>query len=163
MSCGAYSDSVSWSARTGHQNDDPRVGAERVEVRRQGADQHVVLALDLADLRLSDAEVGGQLHLRQTGCPTYRGKVDHASILLSRSTACKEYWSASGRPRLVQSRIAHKYRFRDGRRGQAEAARTGHGSSNASAQAPRNRSLSCDGLESISTKRFAVSTIPHFR
>jgi hypothetical protein len=55
---------------------------QRREVRGQRADQHVVLALDLADLRLPDSEVGGQLRLCQTSCSAYRGKVDHTSILL---------------------------------------------------------------------------------
>jgi hypothetical protein len=49
----------------------------RRQIRRQGADEHVGLPLDLADLRLSDPEVGSQLNLRQTCCSAYRGKIDH--------------------------------------------------------------------------------------
>jgi hypothetical protein len=37
----------------------------------------MLLAVDLADLCLSDAEVGGQPSLRQTGCSAYCGQVDH--------------------------------------------------------------------------------------
>ena len=59
-----------------HLDDDLGVYAECREVRRQGADQHVPLAFDLADLRLSDAEVGRQLKLRQTACSAYRREVD---------------------------------------------------------------------------------------
>jgi len=52
-------------------------GIRTPDLRRQGADQHVVLAVDLADLCLFDAEVGGRLSLRQTGCSAYCGQVDH--------------------------------------------------------------------------------------
>ena len=48
------------------------------EVGRQGADQHVVLAFDLADLRLPDTEMGSKLHLSQTSSSAYRGKVNHS-------------------------------------------------------------------------------------
>ena len=51
--------------------------AERREVGRQGADQHVALALDLADLCLPNAEDRGQLRLCQTGFSAYGGKVNH--------------------------------------------------------------------------------------
>jgi len=58
-------------------NDDLGVYAERHEVGRQGADQHVGLPFDLADLCLPDPEVGSQLGLCQTGFMAYGGKVDH--------------------------------------------------------------------------------------
>jgi hypothetical protein len=62
---------------------------ERVEVRRQCAEQHVGLTLDLADLGLSDTEIGGKLDLRQTCCSAYWGEIDHAQILLWSSTTFK--------------------------------------------------------------------------
>jgi hypothetical protein len=40
---------------------------ERVKGRRQGADQHVGLTFDLADLSLSDTKIGGEFNLRQSG------------------------------------------------------------------------------------------------
>jgi hypothetical protein len=60
------------------------------KIGRQCAEQHVALALDLADVRLSDSEVGGQLNLRQPGCPANTREIDHLSILLQRNITHKE-------------------------------------------------------------------------
>jgi hypothetical protein len=40
--------------------------SERIEVRRQGAEQHVALTLNLTDLRLSDTKIGSEFDLRAT-------------------------------------------------------------------------------------------------
>jgi len=83
-------DEVDCDRLLGHLNDDLSTGAERAEVRREGADQHVVLALDLTDLGLPDAKVGGQLDLGQTGGPAYPREINHHTILLVWNTTYKE-------------------------------------------------------------------------
>jgi hypothetical protein len=71
------------------------VDAECPEVRRQGADQHVGLTLNLADLCLPDTQTGGKFDLCNAGGSANFGEFDHVMILLVRNTSFKEYSSAA--------------------------------------------------------------------